>query len=223
MPFGLELLAQAGRPAGWDGGGQSPFGGRGSAPVLRVKQPGRHAIADGQLRQHVFGQPDRFYPSSTQHFLFGRWVGAHFDRSLWIEATFYIGAAALALAVFAWVKRSGSAHTGLLKISLVIIVIAFILALGTDFHWNNQRVEVPVPAVLQNVIHREAVPIPLPAYLLFRFLPFYAKMRALMRMGLFVLIFTTLMAGLGAAALFKIAGPKKTFPLAAPGHCPGLV
>ena len=167
--------------------------------------------------------PTDFILPSTQHFLFGSWVGAHFDRSLWIEATFYIGAAALALAVFAWVKRSGSPHTGLLKISLVIIVIAFILALGTDFHWNNQRVEVPVPAVLQNVIHREAVPIPLPAYLLFRFLPFYAKMRALMRMGLFVLIFTTLMAGLGAAALFKIAGPKKTFPLAAAGHRPGLV
>ncbi len=158
--------------------------------------------------------PTDFVLPSTQHWLFGEWVGAHFDRSLWIEATFYIGAVALVLAVIAWLKRANSPHASLLKIGLVIIVVAFILALGTDFHWNNQRVEVPVPAFLQGALGREEAPIPLPAYLLFKFVPFYSKMRAVMRMGVYVLIFTSLMAGLGAAWLLGKAGPKRALPLA---------
>jgi hypothetical protein len=100
-----------------------------------------------------------------------------------------------------------------MKVGLVIIIVAFILALGTDFHWNNQRVEVPVPAVLQSVLHRTTTPIPLPAYLLFKYVPFYSRMRAIMRIGLFVLVFTTLFAGIGAAWLLNRAGPKWSLPL----------
>jgi len=157
--------------------------------------------------------PTDFILPSTQHWLFGHWVGSHFDRSLWIEATLYIGAVALALASVAWIKRAATGHAGLLKISLFIIVVAFILALGTDFHWNNQRVEVPVPAVLRDVIDRESVPIPLPAYLLFKYVPFYAKMRAIMRIGFFTQFFIIVMAGLGTAWLLGKAGPKRARPL----------
>jgi hypothetical protein len=158
--------------------------------------------------------PTDFFLPSTQHWLLGSWVGAHFDRSLWIEASLYIGVVALVLAVLAWSKRARMGHSGLLKIGLIVIVVAFILALGTDFHWNNQRVEVPVPALLQPVLHRASTPIPLPTYLLFKFVPFYAKMRAVMRIGFYVLLFTTLMAGLGAAWLLEKAGPKRALPLA---------
>jgi hypothetical protein len=159
--------------------------------------------------------PTDFFLPSTDHFLWGRWVGENFDRSLWIEATMYIGAVALALVVIAWRGRRQSGHGALIAAALVVMVVAFILALGTNLNWNNQRVEVPVPAFLQVVVERETVPLPLPAYLLFRYLPFYAKMRAIMRIGVFVLIFSTLLAGFGAAWLLRRAGPRRALPLTA--------
>jgi hypothetical protein len=183
-------------------------------PFIGLYNQGGLATRSVSYASMYSASPTDFILPSTQHWLFGSWVGAHFDRSLWIEASLYIGAVAMALAVLAWSKRSSTAHSGLLKICLAVILVAFILALGTDFHWNNQRVEVPVPALLQNVIHRASTPIPLPAYLLFKYLPFYSKMRALMRIGFFVLLFSTLMAGLGAAWLLQKVGPKRALPLA---------
>jgi hypothetical protein len=153
---------------------------------------------------------------STQHWLFGRWVGANFDRSLWIEATLYIGIVTAALALFAWAWRASSRHAPLMRVALVVMAAAFVLSLGTDFHWNNQRVEAPVPAPLQSLVGgREHAPIPMPALLLFKYLPFYSKMRALMRIGFFVLLFASLLAGLGADALFKRAGARRAGWLAA--------
>ncbi len=183
-------------------------------PFLGLNSQGGLASRTISYASMYSASPTDYILPSTQHWLFGAWVGAHFDRSLWIEATFYIGAVALALAILAWSKRTWSDHNGLLKVALVIIVVAFILSLGTDFHWNNQRVEVPVPAVLQGVLHRTETPVPLPSALLFKFVPFYSKMRAVMRIGIYVLIFTTLLAGFGAAWLLEKAGPKRALPLA---------
>lgn len=189
-------------------------------PFLGLYSQGGLASRTVSYASMYSASPTDFFLPSTQHWLFGKWVGAHFDRSLWIEASFYIGAVSFALAILAWSPRARRAraqggHNSLLKVGLVIIVVAFILALGTDFHWNNQRVEVPVPAFLQGFLHRTETPIPLPAYLLFKYVPFYSQMRALMRMGVYVLIFTTLMAGFGAAWLLGKAGPKRALPLAA--------
>jgi hypothetical protein len=182
-------------------------------PFLGLNSQGGLASRSVSYASMYSASPTDFILPSTQHFLFGQWVGAHFDRSLWIEGTLYIGVVAFILAVIAWVKRSASEHQALLKVALVIILVSFVLALGTDLHWNNQRVELPVPTFLQSMVHRDSLPIPLPALLLFEFLPFYAKMRALMRIGLFVLIFSTLMAGLGAAYLIRKAGPRRALPL----------
>lgn len=186
-----------------------------SLPFLGLNSQGGLASRSVSYVSMYSASPTDYILPSTQHWLFGRWVGANFDRSLWIEATFYVGAAALALAVLAWLKRKGSGHSGLLKVALLVIVTAFILSLGTDFHWNNQRVEVPVPQALRAIVDRETAPIPLPAYLLFRYLPFYSKMRALMRIGFFVLIFTSLMAGFGASWLLQRVGPSRAAPLTA--------
>ncbi len=183
-------------------------------PFLGLESQGGLASRSVSYASMYSASPTDFFLPSTQHWLFGAWVGAHFDRSLWIEATFYIGVVALVLAVIAWIRRAETSHAVLLKVALVVILVAFVLSLGTDLHWNNQRVDVPVPTFLQSLVHRESTPIPLPAYLLFRFLPFYSKMRALMRVGLYVLVFTSLMAGLGAAWLLKKAGPKRALPLA---------
>ena len=73
-----------------------------------------------------------------------------------------------------------------------MMVTAFILALGPQLHWNNQLVEFVSP------ISGESNPIPLPAPWLFKYLPFFSKMRAVMRIGIFTLVFSSLAAGLGA-------------------------
>ncbi len=172
-------------------------------PFLTLSNAGGLASRTVSYVSMYSASPTDFILPSTDHFLFGRWVGEHFDRSLWIEATFYLGTVAAALALLGWLKRSQSEHHALVKTALLVIAVAFLLSLGTDLHWNNQRVEVPVPAFLQSLLGRETTPLPMPAYLLFRYLPFYAKMRALMRMGFFVLIFNTLLAGLGAAWLLQ--------------------
>lgn len=192
-----------------------PLAGLAVWPFLGLDSQGGLATRSVSYASMYSASPTDYLLPSTQHFLVGAWVGAHFDRSLWIEASFYLGIVTVTLAVLAWVRRRASQHGALLKIALLIVVTAFILSLGTDLHWNNQRVEVPVPAALQGMLHRETTPIPLPAYILFRYLPFYAKMRAIMRMGLFVLIFTCLMAGLGAGWLFQKVGARRAVPLAA--------
>jgi len=48
----------------------------------------------------------------------------------------------------------------------------------------------------------------LPAYYFSRYLPFFSKMRVMMRFGLFTLIFSSLLAGLGAYLLTKSASSK---------------
>ncbi len=48
----------------------------------------------------------------------------------------------------------------------------------------------------------------LPAYYLYKYLPFFSKMRVMMRFGLFTLIFTSMMAGLGTYVLTKLASSK---------------
>lgn len=178
-------------------------------PFLGLNSQGGLATRSVSYASMYSASPTDFILPSTDHFLWGQWVGANFDRSLWIEATLYIGAVSLVLAVIAWLHRSESQHAPLIKAGLVVIVVAFILALGTDFHWLGQRVEVTLPGFLQNILNREHIPIPLPALVLFRYLPFYAKMRALMRVGFFVLIFTTLLAGLGTDRLLRRVGTRR--------------
>lgn len=178
-------------------------------PFLQLSNQGGVADRTVSYASMYSASPTDFILPSTDHFMFGRWVGQHFDRSLWIEASFYVGAVALILAIVGWRKRKVSGHEALLKAAVLMIVVGFILSLGTDLHWNNQRVEVPVPAFLQERLQRHTVPIPMPAYFLFRYLPYYSKMRAVMRIGFFVLIFNTLLAGFGAAWLFQKTGSLK--------------
>jgi hypothetical protein len=184
-------------------------------PFLGLESQGGLASRSVSYASMYSANPLDFFLPSTDHFLWGAWVGLNFDRSLWIEATLYIGAVTLALALLAWRNRAAGGHPVLLKVSLIVALAAFVLALGTDLHWNNQRVEVPVPGFLQSITGRETAPVPLPALVLFKYLPFYAKMRALMRIGFITLLFACLAAGLGAGWLLRRAGPRRSAPLAA--------
>ena len=182
-------------------------------PSLGLESQGGLASRSISLASMYSASPTDFLLPSTDHFLFGRWVGQNFDRSLWIEATLYMGVVALVLAGIAWLHRAETRQSGLLKLALLLIVVAIILAMGTDLHWNSQRVEVPVPEFMHALLDRATVPVPLPTVLLFKYLPFFDKMRALMRIGVFALVFLSFTAGLGVDWLLRRAGPRRALPL----------
>ncbi len=145
---------------------------------------------------------DYFLPS-TDHFLWGKWVNQHFNRELWIETTLYIGFVTLILAIIGvWKKPAGNKSKYTVYL-LAGILFAFVLSLGLDLVWNRVKVTVPAPDFLQSVFHRDQLPIPLPGYLFFLFVPFYSKLRVFSRFGIFVLLFVIVLMGLGIEKVLK--------------------
>ena len=170
-------------------------------PYLQLSSQGQMPNRSVSYVRMYSASPTDFILPSTDHFLWGRFIGTHFDRSMWIEATLYIGVIAFLLALLAYLRRKTSPHRLLIGGLLAIAACGFVLALGTDLHWLNQPVTVKVPGFLQALVRRQEAPIPLPGYLMFLYFPFFAKMRAMMRFGLFVLLPVCVLAGLGAAGL----------------------
>lgn len=175
------------------------------APFLSLANQGELADRSWEYARMYSASPLDFFHPATSHFLLGNWVSQHFYHDLWIESSLYIGVVALVLAVIAIVRRrSFNGLNGLVLAGLLSAAAAFILALGTDLHWQGAPVTIQIPALLQGILHRDTIsPVYLPAYWLFNHLPYYAKMRALMRIGVFVLVFSSMLAGLGAAWLLK--------------------
>ena len=85
-------------------------------PFLGLNNQGGLASRTASYASMYSASPTDFLLPSTDHFLWGRWVGEHFDRSLWIEASLYIGMVALVLAVVAWLKRKAAATSALMKV-----------------------------------------------------------------------------------------------------------
>lgn len=168
------------------------------------------------VRQYSASLSDFLLPATT-HFAFGRWIGAHFNRDLWIESTLYLGWVALLLFVFGASGRDKPARSKQLWTLLILgCLFSLLLAMGTDLHWNERPLELPLPAFLAGRLGRETVPILLPGYFLFKYFPYFAKIRAMMRFGLFTGLFTAVGAGFGAAALLKrFQGRKRTLLFAA--------
>lgn len=177
------------------------------APYVMLFRQGGLPDRNISLVRMYSASPTDFLLPSTDHFLWGKWVGKHFNRQMWVEGTLYIGAVSLVLAMLAWFKRRQIENRQFLALCIWGAVFALVLAMGIDLHWNGQPVEIPLPAVLSNALGRDAVPIPLPGYILFYVFPFFAKLRALMRFGVFVLLFFCAAAGLGAAWLLKKVRP----------------
>lgn len=183
---------------------------------LQLSSSGTITGRDWRYVSMYSASPTDFILPSTDHFLFGQWVGANFNRDLWPEATLYVGIVALLLLVFAVVRRKQTGMAGLIWAALTTSVVAFILALGTDLHWNAEQVIIQVPAFLQPLVGKSETPLLLPGYWLFNHLPFFDRMRALSRFGFFTGLFTTLLAGLGAAVLLaRLHGRRKTIAAAA--------
>jgi len=172
-------------------------------PYLRLNAQSGLATRSVEYASRYSASPTDFVIPPIKQFLWGKWIDDHFSPEIWQESTLYIGAVALVLAVIAWVKRGQVAQPQLLSIALLVAATAFVLALGIDPHWLGKKI-VSLPRILQYIFHRTTMPeIHLPAYYLFLYLPFFSKMRVMMRFGLFTLVFFSLMAGLGANALLK--------------------
>lgn len=175
-----------------------------------VSLAGKGELPDRELgivRPYSAGLTDFALPS-TDHFLWGKWVGEHFNRDMWVEGTLYVGLVNAALVAFAWVNRKKTSRKTLLILMLAGGALALLLAMGTDLHWNGAPVEIPTPAFLQARWDKPTIPLPLPGWVLFKYFPFYAKLRALMRFGIFVLLFICAAAGLGTAELLKRLSPR---------------
>ena len=156
------------------------------------------------IRMYSAGLSDYLLPG-TMHFLFGKWVGTHFNRELWVEATLYVGFAALGLFLYAMISRRKQIRWER-QMFVSGILIAVVLSMGTDLHWNGDPVELHFSGWLAEKLGRTWDPIRLPGLVLFKFLPFYAKLRAMMRFGIFALLLTAAGAGF---AVTGFSGKKR--------------
>jgi 4-amino-4-deoxy-L-arabinose transferase-like glycosyltransferase len=179
-----------------------------SAPyILLLGQGGLPDRNLGIVRPYSASPTDFILPS-TDHFLWGAWVGEHFNRDMWVEGTLYIGLASAALAALAFAWRKWSRNRALLALMGWSGLLALILAMGTDVHWNGAPVEIPTPGFLSGFTDKTSLPIPLPGYVLFLYFPLYAKLRAFMRFGVYVLVFIQAAAGIGLAGLLERIKPS---------------
>lgn len=179
-----------------------------SAPYLMLL--GQGGLPDrnlGVVRPYSASLTDFLLPS-TDHFLWGAWVGSHFNREMWVEGTLYIGLVCAALALWAFVFRKKTNQSTLLSLMGWTGLFALVLAMGTDLHWLGSPVEIPTPAFLAGRFDKPTIPIPLPGYFLFLYFPLYAKLRAFMRFGIFVLLFISCASGLGLAAMLQQFKPR---------------
>ncbi len=177
-------------------------------PYLGLAAEGGLASRSLELLNRYSASPTDFFIPSEQHFLWGAWVSEQFDPEFYQEATLYIGAVTFVLAVIAWFKRKQFHYPELFSVAILVASAGFVLAMGIQLHWLGKQVDF-LPVVLQDIFHQVEMPlIYFPAYYLFRYLPFFSKMRVLMRFGLFTLLFLSLMAGLGAYLITRSASRK---------------
>jgi len=153
--------------------------------------------------------PTDFLLPFTLHPLWGKWVGTHFPRNIWTEATLYLGLPIIGFFLY-WVFEKKK-QTGFFRLIVSGAILAFILALGTNFTWLEKAVTISTPARLTHLINQDSFPIYLPGYVLFRFIPFYGRMRVWMRYGIFVMTFVCIGAGFGINKVLQKNPPKKQF------------
>ncbi len=166
-------------------------------PFLQLAGSGGMPDRDwGSVRMYSAGLSDYLLPGTT-HFLFGNWVGSHYDRSIWIEATLYAGIAALLIFLYAMICRGRDIRWER-QMLISGIVIAVVLSMGTDLHWNASAVELTLPGFLAEKLGRSTMPILLPGYFFFKYFPFFAKLRAMMRFGIFALLLIACGGGFSA-------------------------
>lgn len=196
-----RLLAYLKQPAVWLRAAvtallSAPFLYMALRPFLSLA--GQGGLADRSvdyMNEYAASLTDFLAPASN-HFLWGGWISEIFDRSQWIEGSLYIGALTLTLLLLAFVWKKDVENKPLLFISALVMLAALVVAMGPHLHWDRELVLV------------NGARVPLPGLLLYTYVPFFAKMRAIMRMGLFTLLFAAFVAGLGADLLLRRIKPQ---------------
>jgi hypothetical protein len=173
-------------------------------PYLQMSAQNGLADRSAEYVSNYSASVTDFFVPSRFNFLWGEYIRTHFSQDYWQESNLYIGALAFLLMVIGWFSKKKISPVGnLLWVAGLTALAGYILALGIDLHWLGQQVTT-LPAWVENILHHSgSEPIYLPAYYLFLHLPFFAKMRVMMRFGLFTLVMTSMMAGIGAHTLMK--------------------
>jgi hypothetical protein len=172
-------------------------------PFIELSKSG---IISGRSINYVSmysASPTDFLLPASSHFIFGKLLSPHLDRSLWMESSLYIGLTALFLVIVALVFIKGSNQKAFILTAFLVSLVSIILGMGIHLHWNNQSVIWQIPAFLQPVFNKSETLIYLPSYWLFDRLPFFSSMRALMRFGLFALLFIPTVAAFGFLEIEK--------------------
>jgi hypothetical protein len=146
--------------------------------------------------------PTDFLLPFTRQFLWGQWVGDHFPRDMWIDGTLYLGLPSIFLFVWGWLRKNND-NKKYFMFLCIGSAAAVLLAMGTNLTWMEKPVMLTPPAWLSGLLGEKPLPILLPGYLLFRFLPFYGRMRAWMRYGIFAMVFICAGAGIALGEMLK--------------------
>jgi len=153
------------------------------------------------------GSPSDYLLPFTGHPLWGRWVGDHFNRAGWIEASLYPGVVASGLAFIALLapRRTAPISRRRTLTFAVTSAVAFLFSLGVTLHWAGWPVALSLPEPLAWLNAEDGTSILMPGYLLYKVLPFYGSLRVPMRYAVFVELFLSVLAGCGAAWLLARA------------------
>ena len=152
-----------------------PLVGIAISPYVMLARQGGLPNREIGITEMYSASPTDFFLPSTLHFLWGSWVGSAFNRDMWVEGTLYVGVIALTLAVIGFIKRKETRHSHLMPVLLLSILVATILAMGIDFHWNGEVVRVATPSFLSSWVNKENMPIVLPGFFLFKYFPFFCQ------------------------------------------------
>jgi len=160
---------------------------------------------------------DLFIPNLV-HPLYGAAAGRWFpvQQALWVERGVTLGFVAVALGIVAVV--SFRPRGAVMAIGTTWIA-ASLVALGPTLHWGDRQVRVRlgahVTALAQRALSgtggdsadvraslaREGVPVPLPALLMYKFVPLTSSMRVMARFALWSGYMTAALAGFGVLVL----------------------
>jgi hypothetical protein len=176
------------------------------APYLQLSLlGGANHRAFEEVDQWSASPPDFLLPSPA-HYLWGDWISDHFDRTQWIEKNLYPGVAGIVLVFFAILSKEKTGVTGWgIKVLGFALIGAVVLAMGTSLHWFREQVTLPNPAIFQAFFHKDRIPVFLPNFLLYKYLPFYDSMRVLARYGIYAILFASVLAGIGLHRLQQTA------------------
>lgn len=174
----------------------------GMLPFLRASAGGGLASRTLEVAAANSASPTDYLIPWPGSLLWGSLTGKTYLGERWIEQSLYIGAVCLFLALTGLVLVRKQPLRRLVIISALTGLAAFVLSLGVHLQWQGHTLLIA------------GHPVPLPGWLLFEYLPFFDRMRALARFGFYVSFFAVVMAGVGTAAWLGRLRPPARLVLA---------